>query len=69
MFFRHVEMNTIRNYKIPKLLIGQNTLEILIENMKKMDTEQQKTKPQNMFFIKIANVILAIGEGRFKQTF
>ena len=30
---------------------NQNTLEILIESMKKMDTEQQKTEPQNMIFI------------------
>ena len=41
-------MRTIGDYKIPKQLMDQNTLEILIENMKKIDTEQQQTKPQNM---------------------
>ena len=38
-------------YKIPKSVTDQNSLEILIENMKKMDTEQQQTEPQNMIFI------------------
>ena len=28
-------------------MTDQNTLEILKENMKKIDTEQQQTKPQN----------------------
>ena len=51
VFSRNVEMNTIGHYKIPKHVIGQNTLEILIENTKKMDTEQQQNKPQNMIFI------------------
>ena len=44
-------MNTIGNNKIPKHVTDQNTLEILIENMKKRDTEQQQTEPQNMIFI------------------
>lgn len=44
-------MHSIGDYKIPKHVIDQNTLEILIENMKKMDTEQQQTEPQNMIFI------------------
>ena len=44
-------MNTIGEYKVLNHLTDQNILEILIENMKKMDTEQQKTKPQNMLFI------------------
>ena len=37
--------------KIPKHVTDQNTLEILIENMKKMDTEQKHIKLQNMIFI------------------
>ena len=44
-------MNTKEDYKIPKHITDRSTLEILIENMKKMDTEQQQTKPQNMIFI------------------
>ena len=32
-------MNIIEDYKIPKNVTDQNSLEILIENMKKMDTE------------------------------
>ena len=44
-------MNTIGDYKIPKHITDQNTLELLIENTKKMDTEQQQIKPQNMIFI------------------
>ena len=51
MFFRHVEMNTIRDYKILKHLTDQNILEIRTENMKKMNTVQQQSKTQNMFFI------------------
>ena len=46
VFCRDVEMNTIGDYKIPKHVTDQNTLEILIENMKKMDTKHQ----QNMLF-------------------
>ena len=46
-----MEINKIGNYKIPKHGTDQNSLEILIENMKKMDTEQQQTEPQNMTFI------------------
>ena len=42
VFCRHVE---IGNYKIPKHVTDQNTLEILIENTKKMDTEQLQIKP------------------------
>ena len=44
-------MNSIGDYKIPKHITDQNTLEILIENMKKMDIEQQPTKPQNVISI------------------
>ena len=51
VFCRDVEMNTIRGYKIPKHVTDENTLEILIENTKKMNTEQQQIKPQNMIFI------------------
>ena len=40
VFYRDVEMRTIGDYKIPKHIMDQNTLEILIENMKKIDTEQ-----------------------------
>ena len=43
-----MEMRTIGDYKIPKHVMNQNTLEILIENRKKIDTEQHQTKPQNM---------------------
>ena len=46
-----MKINKIRDDKIPKHVTDQNSLEILIENMKKMDTEQQQTKPQNMIFI------------------
>ena len=35
-----VEINKIRDNKIPKHASVQNPQEILIENMKKMDTEQ-----------------------------
>ena len=38
VFSREVEMNTIGDYKIPKHVTDQNTLEILIEN-KKINTE------------------------------
>ena len=40
-----MEMRTIGDYKIPKHVMDQNTLEILIENMEKIDTEQHQTKP------------------------
>ena len=43
-----MEMRTIGDYKIPKFVMNKNTLEILIENMKKIDTEQHLTEPQNM---------------------
>ena len=43
-----MEMTTIGDYKIPKHVMDQNTMEILIENRKKIDTEQHQTKPQNM---------------------
>ena len=46
-----MEINKIGDYKIPKHVTDQNSLEILIENMKKMDTEQQQTEPQNRIFI------------------
>ena len=46
-----MEIDKIGDYKIPKHVIDKNSLEILIENMKKMDTEQQQTEPQNMIFI------------------
>ena len=34
---RDVDMNTIGDYKICKDVTDQNTLEVLVENMKKMD--------------------------------
>ena len=40
VFCRDVERNKIEDYKIPKHETDQNSLEILIENMNKMDTEQ-----------------------------
>ena len=51
VFFRDVEMNSIGYYKIPHRVTDQNTLEILIETVKKMKTEQQQTEPQNMLFM------------------
>lgn len=52
MFFcRNVEIHSIGDYKISKHVTDQNTLEIPIENMKKMYTEQQQPEPQNMSFI------------------
>ena len=61
VFCRDVESNKIEDYKIPKHVADQNSLEILIKSMKKMDIEQRQTEPQNMnFFIKIGNI---------KQTF
>ena len=41
MFCRDMEINKIGDHKISKHVTDQNTLEILIENLKKMDTEQQ----------------------------
>ena len=38
VFCKDVEMNTIGDYKIPKYVTDQNTLEILMENMKKNRT-------------------------------
>ena len=67
VFYRDMEMRTIEDYKIPKYVMGQNTLEILIENMKKIDAEKHQTKPQNM--IKISNVISTIDTRRIKLTF
>ena len=51
VFCRDVEMKAIKEFKIPKHVTDQNTLEILIEKTKKMDTEQQQTKSQIMIFI------------------
>ena len=44
-------MRTVGDYKIPKHVMDQNTLEILIENREKIDTEEHQTKPQNMILI------------------
>ena len=38
-------MNTKADFKILKLVADQNTFEILIGIMKKMNIEQQQTKP------------------------
>ena len=46
-----MEINKIGDHKISKHVTDQNSLKILIESMKKMDTEQQQTEPQNMIFI------------------
>ena len=46
MLCRDVEMNTTGVYKIPKNVTDQNTLKILMENIKKMDTDKNQTKPQ-----------------------
>ena len=51
VFCRHVEMNTIGNYKISKHETDKNTHEILMKSTKKMVIEQQQTKSQNRIFI------------------
>ena len=51
VFCRDAEINKIGAYKIPNHETDQNSLEILIKNIKKMDTEQQQTEPENMIFI------------------
>ena len=48
MFCSDVKIDTIVEYNVPKHITDQNTLKILTENKKKMDTEQQQTKSQNM---------------------
>ena len=68
VFCRDVEMNTVGNYKIPKHVTDQNSLEILIENIRKMNIEQQQMSKSD-FYIKIDNVISTIGVKRIKQTF
>ena len=68
VFCRDVEMNTVGNYKIPKHVTDQNSLEILIENIRKMNIEQQQMSKSD-FYIKIHNVISTIGVKRIKQTF
>ena len=44
VFCRDVEMNTIGHYMIPKHVTDQNTLEVLMENMKKTYIVQKQTK-------------------------
>ena len=61
-------MRTLGDYKIPKHVMGQNTLEILIENMNKIDREQHQTSKYDSY-IKISNVISIIDTRRIKQTF
>ena len=51
MFFRDVEINEIGDYKIPKHGTDQNTLEILIGNMKKNGHRTTANLPQNIIFI------------------
>ena len=51
VFCRDVEINKIGDYNISKHVTDQKFLEILIKNTKKMETEQQKTEPQNKIFI------------------
>ena len=51
VFCKDVEINQIGDYKIFKCVTDQNSLEILRENMKKMETEQRQTKPKNVIFI------------------
>ena len=46
-----MEINKIGDNKIPKHVTDQNSLDILLENMKKMDTEHLQTEPQNIIFI------------------
>ena len=57
VFCNDVELKTIGEYQIPKTVNDQNTLEILIENMKKIDLQEQQTKPQNM--ISVLKLILS----------
>ena len=40
VFYKDVEMNKVGDCNIPKDVTDRNILEILIENTKKMDTEQ-----------------------------
>ena len=68
VFCSDVEINAIEDDKITKHVTDQNTLEILMENTKKMDTEQQQTKPQNRIFnIQIGNIISIVGARRIKH--
>ena len=57
---RDMEMNIIKDYKIPKHVTYQNTLEILMKNMKKMDTITPNQTSKYDFYIKIGNVIFII---------
>ena len=60
VFCRDVEINT-RDYKFPNHVTDQNNLEILIENMKKMDTV--------IFWIKIKTCKLNYADYNFKELF
>ena len=63
-------MRTLGGYKIPKHVMDQNTLEILIENMKKIDTEQHQTKLQNMIpILKLVMSFLLLIQGESNKHF
>ena len=51
VFCRDVEISSIGNYKIPKYVTGQNSLETLMKSIKKIDKEQQQIKSQNVICI------------------
>ena len=69
-FYRDMEMRTIGGYKISKHVTCQNTLEILIENMEKINTEQHQTKPQNIILILklVTSFLLLIQEETNKHS-
>ena len=47
VFCNDVEIHRIGEYKIPNFVTDMNILEILISNLKKMNIEEQQSKPQN----------------------
>ena len=56
VFCSDVEMSAMGNFKISKHVTDQNTLEILLEKRKKMDTEQKQTKLRK--FISLIKLIM-----------
>ena len=47
VFCNNVEIHRIGEYKIPNFVTDINIFEIFISNLKKMDIEEQQSKPQN----------------------
>ena len=56
VFCIEVKVNSIWDDTISKHVTDENALKILMENMRKMDSEQQQTKLQNV--ISILNVLM-----------